>query len=436
MFKRYPFIFGNKFASILTGIVTYNNCLPQGSPCSPVLSNMVCLKMDKQLINLANENGWRYTRYADDITFSANKISSNLANFASDGINVGEKIVNIINKNGFAINEKKTRLSSHNQSKWVTGIKVNKKCNVSRKYVRNVRAMLHVWEAYDEKLAEKTYNAKYNFGKNKKFRSVVNGKIEHIGHVKTKKDLIYIKLHNRYCELVGESHKRLPETKKDEYLNKVLMIQGQSGYGSGFFITQHLILTCAHVVKGSKKVKFTTRLNKLPVEFKEASVIDINIEKDYAILFSEKKFNEFVFKCNLNKGLNMYSHNDAYISVGYAGFRTDGNFWVEPSIADQKIVQTNQRKNVNSFDVSGAMWKGMSGGPIILEHTDYVEGYIVNGASSLDTSEDVKSHSFYPISNIPKKYYEPKFLTLLIDEMYGSRFTETKEVGMPDQFFT
>ncbi len=45
-------------------------CLPQGAPTSPALTNTLCLRLDRRLTGLAKKLGWRYTRYADDLTFS------------------------------------------------------------------------------------------------------------------------------------------------------------------------------------------------------------------------------------------------------------------------------------------------------------------------------------------------------------------------------
>src|SRR5262245_17215383 len=45
-------------------------CLPQGAPTSPALTNTLCLRLDRRLSGLAARLGWRYTRYADDLTFS------------------------------------------------------------------------------------------------------------------------------------------------------------------------------------------------------------------------------------------------------------------------------------------------------------------------------------------------------------------------------
>lgn len=404
LFKRHPFRFGNRLSSVLTGIVTHNNSLPQGAPTSPVLANMVCLKLDKELIRLAIKYGWRYSRYADDITFSSDELSEELAIVRGDRVFVGKKIENFIKNNGFSINEKKTRLAIPNQSKWVTGIKVNEKLNLSRKYIRRVRSMLNAWEVYKEDLAEKKFNSDYNLGKNKSFRQVLRGKIDHIGNVRGKNDLLYKKLYNRLCDLEGRFDKRLPETKKDEYLNKVLVVKSSLGYGSGFFISKNIIITCAHVVGTDRNVEFTTKRNRMPVEFKGASVHTIDWKKDYAILYIISDHSDLVFKCNPRKTVQSFSQEEEYVSIGYGGFRVDGNLWNDPAAVDQKISLKDVSKN--SLQVDSPMWSGMSGGPVISKLTGCVDGYIIEGAKNLTGSTEIKSFVFYPISNIPSEYFE------------------------------
>lgn len=404
MFKRYPFQFSSRLASVLTGLVTYKNSLPQGSPSSPVLANMVCLKLDKDLIRLSARHGWRYTRYADDITFSTNELSENLASLVGSKVFVGNAIVRIIEKNGFSINEKKTRLSTPHQSKWVTGIKVNEKLNLSRKYIKRVRSMLHAWEVWKEELAEKRFNSEFNSGKYKSFRQVLRGRIDHIGNVRGKDDLLYKKLYNRLCDLEERSDRRLPETKKEEYLNKVLVIVSSHRSGSGFFISKNHIVTCAHVVGSDRSVQFTTKRYRMPIEFKWASVIAVDEKNDYAILHTPSDNSKLVFKTNPRKTLLSFSQEEEYISVGYAGFRDNGSIWTDPAANDQKIIQ--KYPSNNSFEVGGAMWRGMSGGPFVSKRTDCVDGYIVVGARSLSDSADVKSHTIYPLSNIPLEYFD------------------------------
>ena len=109
-------------AHLLTKLCTNGkNVLPQGSPASPALSNLISLRLDKRLGQLARKINCTYSRYADDITFSGNKeIRSALP-----------LIIDIITDEGFEINEKKVRLQYAHQRQEVTGLIVNEKLSVS-----------------------------------------------------------------------------------------------------------------------------------------------------------------------------------------------------------------------------------------------------------------------------------------------------------------
>lgn len=112
-------------------------CLPQGAPTSPVLSNIACTCLDIRLEGLAQSLGITYTRYADDITFSSDH------DVYRENGPFRAKLRRIITECGFSINEKKTRLLRPWDRQEVTGITVNSKVNVSRKYMKNLRAELH-----------------------------------------------------------------------------------------------------------------------------------------------------------------------------------------------------------------------------------------------------------------------------------------------------
>ena len=72
MFIAKPYQLPAPVATILAQICCHNNMLPQGAPTSPIVSNMLCAKMDNELGRLARKHRCRYTRYADDLTFSTN----------------------------------------------------------------------------------------------------------------------------------------------------------------------------------------------------------------------------------------------------------------------------------------------------------------------------------------------------------------------------
>ena len=107
--------------------------LPQGSPTSPTLTNILCKKLDRRLTGLAKRFGATYTRYADDITFSS---PHNI--YTDEEFN--KELKRIIEQDQkLAINPKKTRLQKAGYRQEATGLIVNEKVNVRRKYVKQIR---------------------------------------------------------------------------------------------------------------------------------------------------------------------------------------------------------------------------------------------------------------------------------------------------------
>ncbi|EOZ7588106.1 retron Ec67 family RNA-directed DNA polymerase/endonuclease [Enterobacter hormaechei] len=138
-FKLHPNI-----ATIIAQIACLDGKLPQGSPCSPVITNLICRILDFRLSKLAVAYGCSYSRYADDLTFSTNKKSLPEALVSNEAENeVGEILVNEIHRAGFTLNHKKSRVSRCTSRQQVTGLTVNNKINVSREYIKNTRAMAH-----------------------------------------------------------------------------------------------------------------------------------------------------------------------------------------------------------------------------------------------------------------------------------------------------
>ncbi|MBD2016675.1 RNA-directed DNA polymerase [Microcoleus sp. FACHB-53] len=213
MFIAMPYSFSPDIATILAQICCYNNQLPQGAPSSPIVSNMVCAKLDSQLQQLARKLRCTYTRYADDITFSTTvpKFPKELAYLIDineqQKLVLGDGLLSIIKDNGFQINEKKIRLQSKDEHQEVTGLTVNQFTNVNRNYIRQIRAMLHAWEKFGLELAEREHRIKYYFKQKSpyknipSFKQVLRGKIEFVGMVRGKEDQIYQKYLNHYLRL-------------------------------------------------------------------------------------------------------------------------------------------------------------------------------------------------------------------------------------------
>jgi retron-type reverse transcriptase len=111
--------------------------LPQGAPTSPAVTNALCRRLDRRLLKLAGELGFTYTRYADDLTFSAS--GENLRHLS--GVLAGVK--SIVEHEGFAVHPEKTRVLRRSRQQEVTGIVVNSRANVSRQELRRFRATLY-----------------------------------------------------------------------------------------------------------------------------------------------------------------------------------------------------------------------------------------------------------------------------------------------------
>ncbi len=116
-------------------------CLPQGAPTSPSLSNTLCMKMDRRLYGLAKKFGCKYSRYADDITFSIQRTKLK-------GFNPGaiiEFTKRVVRDEGFLIHPEKTKIIRPNVCQKVTGLVVNddQKPRVSRKIKRELRAAIY-----------------------------------------------------------------------------------------------------------------------------------------------------------------------------------------------------------------------------------------------------------------------------------------------------
>ncbi len=127
-------------------VATGPRALPQGAPTSPAITNALCLKLDVRLSALATELGFKYTRYADDLTFSFRKTEEKKR--PALGVLV-EKTKDILKSEGFALNAKKTQVLRRGAAQRVTGLTVNgagpqvPAARVDRDVVRRLRAAIH-----------------------------------------------------------------------------------------------------------------------------------------------------------------------------------------------------------------------------------------------------------------------------------------------------
>lgn len=120
-------------------VKTSNRILPQGSPASPMITNLICRKLDEKIEVLAEKYNFDYTRYADDMSFSfSDKVEKKQLK------KIMFLIQHQINYHGFQVNEKKTHYLGQNNRQCITGIVVNQEqIGVPRQWVRKLRAAIY-----------------------------------------------------------------------------------------------------------------------------------------------------------------------------------------------------------------------------------------------------------------------------------------------------
>lgn len=141
--KSKNFSLSAEVSTILSQIICYENELPQGSPTSPIVSNLIGHMLDQRLVSLAKNSKCNYSRYVDDISFSTNqKIFPKSIGYLdkSGEWKAGVDLLHEISRCGFFINDNKTSMQLKFSRQMVTGLVVNKKINVTYEYYKHIRS--------------------------------------------------------------------------------------------------------------------------------------------------------------------------------------------------------------------------------------------------------------------------------------------------------
>ena len=165
-----PYLLHPRIANLIAALSTnvYNR-LPQGSPESPTIANMIAAQLDSDLAEMCGLLMCRYTRYADDITISTSRdeLSPHIARYPNSRgtgqVIIGDRLTGIVENHGFRINHRKSRLHSYWTRQLCTGLVVNgDRVSPPRSYIRRLRSLIHHWEKNGWRDAARVLHTKEN----------------------------------------------------------------------------------------------------------------------------------------------------------------------------------------------------------------------------------------------------------------------------------
>jgi len=429
--QKPPFSFSFEVATVFAHLCTHQGKLPQGAPTSPYLSNLICRSVDGELMALAKRHRCTYTRYADDITFSFSlsntaRLPSCICSFDGGAVHLGEELREIITRNSFTVNEKKTRISSWNTRQEVTGLTINEFPNVTRRFVDEVRGALNAWKKYgyvaaqdswerriqasnDKPLKDRAWSRQTKRSSSPALKSYLWGKLLFIRMVRKQDDPLYSRLAERYNELVSTERKLSVNFKQPmlpvhfavqnrDHAAKALYViewygdvnilgknEAVFGQGTAFaYKYRDMLITCEHVFRcelGSERVDFKDVpnaelkvTNVLTGKESVATLLHKNMDRDLAVL---KLATPLPHMRHFIRALNTAEATYPAWLLGFPNW-TKGK---RENIDQTTVATVFPMGALKRFEINSMIRKGNSGGPVISAKSFGLWGVAQQGAT-------------------------------------------------------
>lgn len=384
MLMSEPYMFDESVANAISKITCCRGILPQGAPTSPILSNMILKMLDTKLIKYSREYNLYYTRYADDLTFSANYDFSHIVfiNYP-ETYDLTIRLKHIFESSNFIINNEKTRYYTFYRRQEVTGIVVNKKLNVAKERRKEIRLLLYLCERFGVESTAKKYFEKNNKSLvsdaiiTDKFAQILFGKINYLVNVKGDLDIIGIKFREQFNKIFkGNLNFNMDEinTKRNTILRNVVIIESEDMIGSGFLLKGIGFVTAFHVIydrECSFRKKVSVLYKNENIKISEADIVSQNASFDYVVIRIDKyndSSNGFSYKKKFFLG-------DKVVFAGYPDYSRGDDIY----IADATVTSLSKKTIVGSVAlIDNDIFHGMSGGPVLSESLEVI-GYILYG---------------------------------------------------------
>jgi S1-C subfamily serine protease len=366
----------SRVASIIARLCCHNTQLPQGAPTSPVLSNMICFRLDKKLLVFAKGARCIYTRYADDITFSSHQPMTALfeGTVPPSGHFLPHLLVpalrDIFATNGFTLNPDKSHYADRHSRRMVTGLKVNELLNVDRRYVRNIRAALYSVETLGEKAAQEKFVNDH--GGMSDLGAHLKGKISWLRYIRGQSDPVFRAIAVRFNASFPDRKIEVTPTAaevRDRAVWVVEHFEGEMAQGSAFFLKEVGLITAAHCVDGADEVEVYHPTK--PANAFKATVLMRDEARDLAILKHAIPATEYF---ELERSTNAVAVGEELTALGYPSFGPGDRL----NVREGKVSSLPVKHGVKLIEVTQKLSQGMSGGPL-LDSGDAVAGVVHRG---------------------------------------------------------
>lgn len=382
-----------ELSTVVAQLLTCNKVLPTGAPTSPLVADMIFYRADYMILKYIENKDIRYTRYADDITFSfKDKKYLDLFFDNTSTKTINKAFESIFEKNGFKLNNEKIRIQTKNMHQEVTGIKVNNELNLSRRYYSNLRYQLRCANKYGLKnyLEKLTGNASADKTIDK-WKKKIEGKISYYGMVRGKDNSRYKHLCSLYNSCINARRETIFVTNFEEARDKgTLFINAvDNDIGGTAFYYKGYIITCNHCVDYMMHDDDTYLFIDNPITRRtlKATLIFKDRIKDIAVFKPENKcFYEF-------KGCKDYAsikQDLSFYAYGYPSYKNkqkSNTVRIEGYITHIRDVQDE------SIDYKGVLYSmsesietGFSGGPVTNVLHELI-GMVVMGNEDKDISQ-------------------------------------------------
>ncbi|QQM32353.1 RNA-directed DNA polymerase [Martelella lutilitoris] len=151
--------------------------LPQGAPTSPMLANLAVRPLDMKLKRIAAELGWKYTRYADDMAFSTDRVRTR-----KEALQLKAIVETALTRFGLSVNQSKTRISPPGARKVLLGLLIDReRPRLTRQFKDNIET--HLYALNHAKIGAQAHRDKRGFSSITGMRHHIRGLIAFAHHV-------------------------------------------------------------------------------------------------------------------------------------------------------------------------------------------------------------------------------------------------------------